>query len=111
MRRLFLLLLLLSFQLSFATVVVNSLDGRDVVSGIYHAANTGEDVLFVTPLYNEGIFYGKLEPSSNILLIQSADSQIISGLANSLESRGHTVVETYISEEPYETNLEFAEKT
>ena len=105
-----LLLLLFIAPFCFGTTVVNSFDGRDVVSAIYYAAVINEDVVFVTPVYNEQVIYGKIEAGQNVFLVESADNRIIIGMENDLTNRGNTV-ETFISEDPYETNLELAEKS
>jgi len=105
-----LLFLLLAIQLSFSTAVVNSLDGRDVVSTIYYAAYTNDDIVFVTPVYSEGTVYGKTGSGKDVLLVQSADNVIITGMKNELENKGNTV-EVITSEDPYETNLLLAERS
>ncbi len=108
MRRLFLLLLLAG--ISFSLVAVNSLDGRDVVSGIYYSAVTGEGVVFVTPTYDEATVYGKIGTGRDVLLIQSEGSPIIIGMENDLGNNGNAV-EKLVSEDPYETNLELARRS
>lgn len=91
-------------------VVVNSFDGRDVVSGIYYAAVSGEEIIFVTPAYSDAVLYGKIGNGNDILLIQPEDGKIIAGMKDELEVRGNTV-ETYISEDPYQANLELASRS
>ncbi|NYZ76764.1 hypothetical protein H0O02_00420 [Candidatus Micrarchaeota archaeon] len=108
MKRLFLFLLLA--PLCFSTAVVNSLDGRDVVSTIYYAAVTGETVVFVPPASDGQIAYGKIGTGQDILLVQSAASPVITGMADGLRNGGNTV-EMLVSEEPYETNLALAERS
>ncbi|MEM2909436.1 MAG: hypothetical protein QW171_04750 [Candidatus Bilamarchaeaceae archaeon] len=105
-----LVLLLLITPLCFSLAVVNSLDGRDVVSTIYYAAVTGEKVVFVPPAYNEQIVYAKIGTGRDILLVQSANSPVMTGMKNTLENRGNRV-ELLVSEEPYTTNLRLAEKS
>jgi hypothetical protein len=75
MKYLVLALLLLSLTFS-ATVVVNSQDGRDLVSATYYAANTGDRILFVPPVYNEPVIYGKIGWNGQVLLVQSASNPI-----------------------------------
>lgn len=106
MKRLF-LLLLLATQISFAMVVVNSLDGRDVVSGIYYAADTHDEVVFLTPGSSEVMTYSRIGTGKDILLIQSADHAIVAGMANNLKERGNDV-ELVTSADPLETNLQLA---
>ncbi len=109
MRKLVLLLLLIA-PLCFSIAVVNSLDGRDVVSTIYYGAVTNEKVVFVPPAYNEQVVYSKIGSGGNVLLVQSANSPIITGMRNTLENKGNTV-ELLVSENPYTTNLALAERS
>ena len=100
-------LLLLVTSLGFSTIVVNSMDGRDVVSGTYYANIVGENVVFVPPDYMENVVYGKIGWNGDVVLIQSEENPVIVGMKNSLENKGNTV--TIIeSSEPYETNLMLA---
>ncbi|MFZ5500717.1 MAG: hypothetical protein ACOY58_02235 [Candidatus Micrarchaeota archaeon] len=111
MRRLlslFVLLLALS-QLAFAMVVVNSYDGRDVVSGIYYAAVQGDEVIFLTPSSGDSV-YGRIGTGKDILLIQSLDHPMLTGMAGNLEQRGNTV-DVLVSDDPLETNLELASRS
>ena len=109
MKHLVLALLLLSLGFS-ATVVVNSQDGRDLVSATYYAANTGDRIVFVPPVYNEPVTYGKIGWNGEVLLVQSASNPIITGMADALRNRGNTV-ETISSAEPYQTNRMLAERS
>jgi len=109
MKKLFLLLLLIA-QLCFSIAVVNSLDGRDVVSTIYYAAVTEDKVVFVPPAYNEQVVYSKIGSGGNVLLVQSANSPVITGMKNTLENKGNSV-ELLVSEDPYTTNLALAERS
>lgn len=106
MKRLF-LLLLLAGQISFAMVVVNSLDGRDVVSGVYYAAVKGDDVVFLTPASSETLTYSRIGTGKDIFLIQSTDHAIVAGMANNLKERGNEV-ELVASVDPLDTNLQLA---
>jgi len=101
---------LLVIQLCLATTVVNSLDGRDVVSAVYYAAVTGDEIVVIPPDYDESIVYGKIGKNNDVLLIQSNSYPIMTGMKSKLEIDGNTV-EILVSEEPYETNLELAEKS
>ncbi|MCX6768651.1 MAG: hypothetical protein NTY83_02315 [Candidatus Micrarchaeota archaeon] len=109
MKYLVLALLLLSLGFS-ATVVVNSEDGRDLVSATYYAANTGDKILFVPPVYNEPVIYGKIGWNGQIILVQSASNPILTGMADALRNKGNTV-EMIISSEPYQTNRLLAERS
>ncbi len=105
-----LLLLLLAVSLCFsATVVINSQDGRDVVSGVYYAALKGDRAVFVPPSYSESVTYGKIGWNGEVLLIQSSSNPLITGMANELRNKGNTV-EIFSSEEPYAANRLLAEK-
>jgi len=106
MRKLLVALILL-VQLSFSTIVVNSLDGRDVVSATYYSLFTDDQLVFIPPSYSQAEVYGKIGSGGGVFLIQSEESPAITGLAYDLESRDNTV-DVYISEEPYLTNLELA---
>ncbi|MCP4647965.1 MAG: hypothetical protein GY852_09590 [bacterium] len=103
-----LLLLVVSFGSSL--VVVNSLDGRDVVSGVYYGAIVGEEVQFVPPDYLEDVVYGKIGWNGDIVLVQSEGYPIIVGMKNTLENKGNYVT-LISSSDPYETNLKFAESS
>ena len=104
------LLLLLVVSVGSSLVVVNSLDGRDVVSGVYYANIVGDSVVFVPPDYLENVVYGKIGWNGDVVLIQSADSPIIVGMKNSLENKGNTVT-LISSSDPYETNLMLADRS
>lgn len=100
-------LLLLMVSLGFSIVVVNSMDGRDVVSGVYYGAISGEEVVFVPPAYSEDIVYGKIGMNKEVVLIESSSNPIIVGMKNSLENKGNSVI-LISSIDPYETNLQLA---
>ena len=103
-------LVLLVMSLGFSLVVVNSFDGRDVVSGTYYGLNVDEEVLFVPLDGSESALYGKIGQNGQVTLIQSAESPILIGMKNSLENKGNTV--TLISSvDPYATNLQLAESS
>ena len=105
-----LVLALLLLSVGFSTVVVNSLDGRDVVSGVYYAGVIGDKVVFVPPNYDLKIVYAKIGENGNVFLIQSSENPVIVGLQEGLENRGNKV-EKYASVEPYAANLELAGKS
>lgn len=108
MRRLVLFLFIVS--LSFSAIAVNSFDGRDVVSAVYYGAVMEEKVVFVSPSYNQDIVYGKIGTGGDVLLVQSLENAIIPSMENDLENMENEV-EVMLSENPYETNLELAERS
>lgn len=103
-------LLLILLQSCFSMVVVNSLDGRDVVSCAYYAAIAGEEFVFVPPAYDQAAVYGKVGAGQDVLLVQSAENPAIPGMAEDLRNRGNDV-EVVLSSEPYATNLELARRS
>src|SRR5208283_1626511 len=107
MKLFILALVLLICTSSFAMTVVNSLDGRDLVSGIYFSAVTNDTLVFATPGSTAQDMYGQIGTGQNVTLIQSAANPVIVGLAAGLTNAGNTV--TIIqSSDPMATNLEFA---
>lgn len=108
MKRLVFALLMLS--VGFSTVVINSLDGRDVVSGVYYAGILGEEVVFVPPSYDINVLYAKIGQNKEVFLIQSAENPVIVGLQDEMERRGNSV-EKFVSTDPYSANLELAGKS
>ena len=91
-------------------VIINSQDWKDIYTGILYAQLTGKDVYFVAEktqglqLINEVIDKSKKE----VLLIESENPLAI-GYQSHLENAGFTV-ERYLSRDPYQTNLAFAQK-
>ena len=91
-------------------VIINSQDWKDIYTGILYAQLTGKDVHFVAEktqglqLINEVIDKNNKE----ILLIES-ENPVAIGYQSHLENAGFTV-EKYLSRDPYQTNLEFAQK-
>jgi hypothetical protein len=102
--------LLVLIQYCSALVVVNSLDGRDVVSGVYYAAVTHDNVVFITPSYDETSVYNAIGTGNSVLLIQSSANPVMTGLATGLTNKGDTVT-TITSADPLQTNLELAQKS
>jgi len=101
-----LLLLLLCAQ-CFSITVVNSFDGRDVVSGIYYAAVKNDTIIFATPSSTAQSIYAQVGSNQNVLLIQSTTTPVIAGLADGLTSQGDTV-QTIQSDDPMQTNMNLA---
>ena len=91
-------------------VIINSQDWRDIYTGILYAQLIGKDVHYVAEktqglqLINEVIDKNKKE----VLLIESENPTAI-GYESLLKNAGFTV-EKYSSDDPYQTNLEFAQK-
>ncbi|MEM4359499.1 MAG: hypothetical protein QXT45_03130 [Candidatus Bilamarchaeaceae archaeon] len=89
-------------------VVVNSMDGRDVLSGIFYANVKGYPVKFMP--YPEGspdLLAAKVGGSHNILLIQSEAKPVSAFLRDALERRNNSV-ELYTSADAGNTNLDLA---
>ncbi len=107
MKLVVLALVLLICTSSFAITVVNSLDGRDLISGIYYSAVTNDTLVFATPGSTAQDMYGQIGSGQNITLIQSTANPVIVGLADGLTNAGNTV--TIIqSSDPMATNLKLA---
>ncbi len=108
MKKLFLacLLVLLCAQ-CFSITVVNSFDGRDLVSGIYYAAIKNDTIIFATPASTAQSIYAQVGGNQNVLLVQSTTTPIVAGLANGLTSQGDTV-QTIQSGDPMQTNMNLA---
>lgn len=92
-------------------IIINSQDWKDIYTGIMYAQLTGKDAHFVAEktqglqLINEVIDKSKKE----VLLIES-ENPVAIGYASHLENAGFSV-EKFLSINPYQTNLEFAQKT
>ncbi len=104
-----LLLLLVTVPLVNALVVVNSLDGRDVLSAIYYANLIGDHVVFVPPEYAPEVVLAKVGVNKSVFLIESKHHPIFINLKEELEKKGNRVT-LYISEDPIETNRELGER-
>ncbi len=104
------ILALLVISMGFSIVIVNSMDGRDVVSAVYYGAVNEEKVVFVPPMYSENILYGKIGSNQEVVLIESEENPIIVGMKNALENKGNTVI-LISSVDPYETNINLAESS
>ncbi len=91
-------------------VIINSQDWRDIYTGIIYAQLTGKDAYYVAEktqglqLINEVLNKEK----TDVLLIES-EKPLIFGYQSHLENAGFTV-EKYVSHDPSETNLKFAQK-
>ncbi len=91
-------------------VIINSQDWKDIYTGIMYAKLTGKDVHFIAEktqglqLINEVIDKNK----KDILLIES-ENPVAIGYKSHLENAGFSV-ESYLSSDSSQTNIEFAQK-
>ncbi len=106
-----LLLVLTSLPRAENFVAINSVDGRDVLSGIFYANVKGYTSRFMpVPGGDSGVFASKIGPDHSILLVQSSDNPV-SGFAESdLKAKGNTV-EVYSSSDGGATNLDLARRS
>ncbi|MEM4166043.1 MAG: hypothetical protein QW255_01635 [Candidatus Bilamarchaeaceae archaeon] len=109
MKNVFMFLLLLMGQL-FAAVIVNSLDGRDVISATYYAALIGEKIVIAYPDSDLQNVFSSVGVNENVFLVQSEKNPVFVGLADSLKQRENKVT-LFVSKDPFETNLELAKKS
>ncbi|MFH2100545.1 MAG: hypothetical protein ABII71_00455 [Candidatus Micrarchaeota archaeon] len=101
-------LLLISSAFSENFVVVNSFDGRDVLSAVFYANALDYPVKFMPSQGSSAdILAAKVGGGHDILLIQSSELPISGFVKTALESRNNTV-ELFSSSEGGETNLELA---
>ncbi len=101
------MLLLVSHAENF--VAINSVDGRDVLSGIYYANVKGLPVKFMPDTGDSAIFAAKVGSGHDIMLIQS-EVPVSSFVESDLEAKNNTV-EVYLSMDGGETNLDLAERS
>jgi hypothetical protein len=108
MKKLAVLFILLIFATAYAEdyVAVNSMDGRDVLSGVFYANVKGEPVDFMPLPGDTGIFADQVGSGHNILLIQST-TPVSSFVQNALKSNNNTV-DVYTSTDAGATNLYLA---
>src|SRR3989344_1475903 len=114
MKGLLLLIIIFSILLPSVTaidqVIINSQDWKDIYTGMLYAQLVGKDAHYVAEktqglqLINEVID----KDQKNILLIES-ENPVAIGYGSYLEKAGFTV-KKYLSVDPYQTNLEFAQK-
>ena len=90
-------------------VVVNSYDGRDVLTGIFYANAKGEPVKFMTPNADADLFASTIGTGHSILLIQSS-KPVSTFVQNSLTSHNNTV-ELYQAVDGQQTNLDMAARS
>lgn len=104
-----LLISLMILDFCFAVVVVNSLDGQDVLSAVYYAAVTNDNIGIAYPNYGLSNVYSAAG-SSDVFLVQSSSKPVVADLTELLRQRGNRV-EVLNSEDPYKTNLDLARKS
>ena len=114
MRGLVLVVIVFSILLPSVTavdqIIINSQDWKDIYTGLLYAQLTGKDAHFIAEktqglqLINEVIDKNK----KDVLLIES-ENPVAIGYKSHLENAGFAV-EKYLSSDPYQTNLEFAQK-
>jgi len=91
-------------------VAINSMDGRDVLSGIYYANVKEVPVKFMpVPGGDSGLFATKVGFNHDILLIEG-DVPVSTFVGGALEANNNTV-EIYTSTDAAATNLELAERS
>lgn len=105
------LFFLLSLSHAENYVAINSVDGRDVLSGIFYANSKGYTVRFMpVPGGSSDIFASKVGTGHSILLIQS-DTNPVSGFVESELRTAGNQVEMYSSSDGGNTNLELAKRS
>lgn len=110
--RVAILFMLLLFTTAYAEdyVAVNSMDGRDVLSGIFYANVKGLPVKFMpVPGGNSDMLAAKIGQGRSILLIQS-DKPVSTFVEAALRNSNNTV-EVYTSTNGGATNLELATRS
>jgi len=112
MRKLVVFLLLIALVAQAENyVVINSMDGRDVLSGIYYGNVMDYTVKFMPyPNADAELLALKVGSGNDVLLIQSRDQPVSTFLRDAIEKRGSTV-ELYESSDAGETNLDLALKS
>ncbi|MFH0885428.1 MAG: cell wall-binding repeat-containing protein, partial [Candidatus Micrarchaeota archaeon] len=104
------MLTLLTFSFAEDMVAVNSMDGRDVLSGIFYANVKGIPVKFMpVPGGNADIFAAKAGSNHDILLIQGS-LPVSSLVENALTNKNNTIT-LYTSTDGGSTNLDLAKKS
>jgi archaellum component FlaF (FlaF/FlaG flagellin family) len=105
----FMLILLMTTAFAEDFVAVNSMDGRDVLSGVYYANALNIPMKFIPPDGDSSIFAAKVGSGHDILLIQS-NVPVSSFVENDLKSKNNTL-EVYESSDAALTNLDLAKKS
>jgi len=91
-------------------VVINSFDGRDVLSGVFYANVIGVPVKFMPSQgADDDLFSAKIGSGHDILLIQSANTPVSGFVENNLKTKNK--VELYSSSDGGITNLALAKRS
>lgn len=91
-------------------VAINSMDGRDILSGIFYANVKNMPVKFMPyPGGNADIFASKIGSGQDVLLIQGS-TPVSSFVETSLRNKGNSV-EVYTSTDAGATNLDLAKRS
>ncbi|HID72672.1 TPA: hypothetical protein EYP38_01910 [Candidatus Micrarchaeota archaeon] len=103
------MLLLVSSAFAENYVVVNSYDGRDVLSAIFYANAKGLPVRFMPTqgIASADLLATKVGAGHDVLLVQSSSLPISGFVKTALESNNNSV-EVYSSADGGETNIELA---
>ena len=105
------LFFLLSLSHAENYVAINSVDGRDVLSGIFYANVKGYTVRFMpVPGGSSDIFASKVGSGHSILLLQSSTNPVSGFVESELRTAGNQV-EIYSSSDGGDTNLELAKRS
>lgn len=105
----FMLMLLLTAYAE-NVVAINSMDGRDVLSGVFYANVVDVPVKFMpVPGGNADVFAAKVGADNDVLLIEGS-VPISTFVESALKNKGNTV-ELYESSDGGETNLDLAKRS
>jgi hypothetical protein len=111
LRIVILILLLCNTLIAEDMVVVNSVDGRDVLSAVYYANVKDLPVRFMAvPGGSADVLAAKVGTNHSVLLIESEQMPVSKFVKNTLENNGNQV-EIYPSANGGQTNLELAKKS
>ena len=103
----FIVLALLSLSFAEDFVAINSVDGRDVLSGIFYAGVKGYPARFMPyPGGSSEVFAAKVGAGHSLLIIQSKSPA--SGFAESELRSKNNAIEIYNSTDGGQTNLDLA---
>src|SRR5208283_959064 len=104
----FIVLMLLLVAHAVDMVAINSMDGRDVLSGIFYANVKGLPVVFMPSQGgNAAIFSAKVGSGHDILLIQSSTDPVSGFVQSGLEANNNTI-DLYSSTDGETTNMYLA---
>ena len=104
----FIILTLLLVAHAVDLVAINSMDGRDVLSGIFYANLKGLPVVFMPSQGgNPSVFSAKVGTGHDILLIQSSTDPVSGFVESGLKANNNTI-ELYSSTDGETTNMYLA---